>query len=209
MELMALIVAEADNLDIEKRIKKDAALGLMLLRLVNATDGAMPPTSSRKIDSLSQALDSLGRLKLHRWLQVLLYAEPGKVTHSGSPLLMMATVRGKLLELMTQKLFPENLALADTAFTVGIMSLMDTLLGTPMEDLLGQMEVDVEVRAALLERGGVFGDMLTLVEHVEQIEDSGDAVKEALRVLNLTSEALVEIQLAAFEWSDAISRSAT
>ena len=34
------------------------------------------------------------------------------------------------------------------------------------------------------------------------------SVKAALRVLNLSSEALVEIQLAAFEWSEAISRSA-
>jgi len=202
MELMALIVADADYLEIERRIKKDAALALMLLRLVNL------PGVSRNIDSLSQALTALGRLRLQRWLQILLYAEPGAATQAGSPLQMMATVRGKLLELMTQRLFPGDGLLADTAFTVGIMSLMDTLLGTPMDELLGQMAVDHDVRAALLQRDGVFGDMLTLVEHIEQMEDSGDGVKEALNALNLSGEALAEIQLAAFEWSEAVSRNA-
>jgi EAL and modified HD-GYP domain-containing signal transduction protein len=202
MQLMSLLVADAESSEIEHSIKQDAALGLMLLRLVNTPGLGV----TRKIESLSQALIVLGRLQLQRWLQIMLYADSAKSKQMGSPLLVLATSRGKLLELMTEKLFPGKRNMADTAFTVGIMSLMDALFGTPMEELLTQIAVDEDVSRALLAREGLFGDMLKLAEYTERIEECGDMIPEALEALDLTSDELYEIQLGAFEWSENISR---
>jgi EAL and modified HD-GYP domain-containing signal transduction protein len=201
MQIMTQLDADADNAVLERSIKHDAALGLTLLRLVNTpAAGAV-----HRIDSLGQALNVLGRRQLRRWLQIMLYAEADKTNRIVSPLLLLATSRGKLLELMTQKLNPGERARADIAFTVGIMSLMDTLFSLPMEKILEQLPVAAEVRVALLARQGLFGDMLKLAEYIERVEESGPLLMPVLKKLHLTSEDLYELQVAAFEWSDSIA----
>jgi EAL and modified HD-GYP domain-containing signal transduction protein len=203
LDLMALVTSDVDNVVIERAIKKDVTLALNLLRLVN-TPGI---GARRTIDSLSQAITILGRRQLQRWLQIMLYAEPAKRGHSMTPLLMLATTRGRLLELLAQKLRPQQRNIADVAFTVGIMSLMDTLFGMPMSDILQQIPVIDEVSGALLQRKGFFGDLLKLAEAIEQMEaGESDVVLPSLRQLALSSDELVEMEMAAFEWSDTVVR---
>jgi EAL and modified HD-GYP domain-containing signal transduction protein len=205
MELMTLITSEADNSDIERVIKRDVSLALNLLRLVNT-----PAVGARqRIDSLSQALTVLGRRQLQRWLQIMLYAEPSKRGHSMTPLLMLATTRGRLLELLAIKLRPKQAHVADVAFTVGIMSLMDTLFGVPMHEILKQVHVNEDVTDALLSREGFFGELLRLAECIERMEEMHEHVLPALRELAITTEELVELEMAAFEWSDTVVRYAT
>jgi EAL and modified HD-GYP domain-containing signal transduction protein len=195
LHLLELIVAEADNAEIERTLKHDALLSLSLLRLVNT-----PSVGARmRIDTLGQALLLLGRRQLQRWLQILLYVKPSGAQRFTSPLLQLATTRGKLLELMTEKLRPGERKSADVGFTVGIMSLMDALFSIRMCDVLGNVNVLDEVRDALLFREGDYGSMLSLIEHVEQA-DCGPAMVGTLRRLHLSPGELHQIQLAAFDW---------
>jgi len=202
MELMTLVTSDADNAEIERAIKKDVSLALNLLRLVNT-----PAVGARqRIDSLSQAVHILGRRQLQRWLQIMLYAEPGKRGHSMTPLLMLATTRGRLLELLATKLRPAHRHVADIAFTVGIMSLMDTLFGIPMQEILAQIPMGDEVGEALVFRGGFFGDLLKLAECIERLEDMDSRILPALADLAISTEELVELEMSAFEWSDNVVR---
>ncbi|MES2153318.1 MAG: EAL domain-containing protein [Pseudomonadota bacterium] len=202
MELMTLVTSEAENIEIERAIKRDVSLALNLLRLVNT-----PAVGARhRIDSLSQAITILGRRQLQRWLQIMLYSEPAKRGHCMTPLLMLATTRGRLLELLAQRLRPSQRNVADIAFTVGIMSLMDALFGMPMHDILEQIPVIDEVRAALLHRTGFFGELLRLAEGLERMDESEDEVMPTLRELAIATEELVELEMAAFEWSDTVVR---
>jgi EAL and modified HD-GYP domain-containing signal transduction protein len=202
MELMTLVTSDAENLEIERAIKRDVSLALNLLRLVNT-----PAVGARqRIDSLSQAVTILGRRQLQRWLQIMLYAEPSKRGHSMTPLLMLATTRGRLLELLASKLRPKQREAADIAFTVGIMSLMDTLFGISMGEILEQIPVGDEVREALLQRGGFYGDLLKLVECIERIEEMDGHIVPTLRDLAMSTDELVELEMAAFEWSDNVVR---
>jgi EAL and modified HD-GYP domain-containing signal transduction protein len=202
MELMTLVTSDADNADIERAIKKDVSLALNLLRLVNT-----PAVGARqRIDSLSQAVTILGRRQLQRWLQIMLYAEPAKRGHSMTPLLMLATTRGRLLELLAHKLRPKHQHVSDIAFTVGIMSLMDTLFGLPMEEILTQIPVIDEVADALMYRQGFFGELLQLAECLEQVEEMEHKIDPTLRDLEMSTDELVELEVAAFEWSDNVVR---
>jgi EAL and modified HD-GYP domain-containing signal transduction protein len=203
LQLMGLINSDADSSVIERSIKQDAALSLNLLRLVN-TPAAGAKT---RIDSLGQALVVLGRRQLQRWLQILLYAKPGKAGQFTSPLLQMATTRGKLLELMAQKLRPRQRNIADIAFTVGIMSLMDALFGMPMNEILTKVVVVEEVSSALIARHGLYGEMLKLAEYIEHLEEADALLVPTLKKLQLSVEDLYELQLAAFEWTDKIAQS--
>lgn len=201
MQLMAHFVSDADTAEIARVIKQDASLSLTLLRLVNrSASGAV-----RQIDSLGQALATLGRQQVQRWLQILLYAEAGTAGGMASPLLMLATTRGRLLELMAEKIRPGDPAIADTAFTVGIMSLMDALFNLPMDKILQHLPVAGEVADALLARSGLYGDMLRLVEHLERVEDDAAMAAALLRELSLTTEAFHALQIAAFDWSNTVS----
>lgn len=204
LRMITQLDADADTVELEHSIKRDAALGLTLLRLVNTPAVGV----IQRIDSLKQAMNILGRRQLYRWLQIMLYAEPDKNRRTISPLLLMASSRGKLLELLMQKLHPGVNNRSDLAFTVGIMSLMDTLFGLPMEEILQQMPVAAEVRAALLAREGLFGDMLRVVEYTERAQESAPLLVDALVKLNLTNDDLMEVQIAAYEWSNSIATAA-
>jgi c-di-GMP phosphodiesterase len=195
LHLLELINANADNEAIEMAVKRDALISLNLLRLVNSRAAG----ASRRIESLPQALAQLGRRQLQRWLQILLYTTPGGKVELNSPLLQMATTRGKLLELITQQVRPGDTAAADTAFTVGMLSLMDALFSMSMADILSRVDVSDDVHAALLERKGVFGDMLKVVELLETAQ-GGRPLSAALRKLGLTVKQVRDIELAAFEW---------
>jgi EAL and modified HD-GYP domain-containing signal transduction protein len=203
MEMMKLVVSDADTAEVEEAIKRDVALSLNLLRLANA-----PAFGTRhRIDSLSQALIVLGREHLRRWLQIMLYAEPGKKGQSLPPLLALATTRGKMLELLARRVDPESRSTADTAFTVGIMSLTDTLFGMPMQAILEQIHVSDDVAQALLARRGFYGDLLKLAEHLERIEESQELIPPLLRKLKLSHDDLYELEIASFEWSDSVTHS--
>ncbi len=204
MQLLSLVNSDADSAMIEQSIKKDVSLCFNLLRLVNTPAVGV----RRRIDSIGQALMVLGRSQLQRWLQIMLYAEPCKKGQSMTPLLTLAATRGKLLELIAQQVDPHNRNVADTAFTVGIMSLMDTLFSIPMEEILEQVSVVDAVADALLHRRGPYGDMLRLAEHMERIEEAGTMIDELIARLKLPSDDLRELQLAAFEWSDTVARNA-
>ena len=202
IELMALVTSDAENIEIERAIKRDVTLGLNLLRLVNsAAIGAR-----YRIDSLSQAVNVLGRRQLQRWLQIMLYAEPARSGGGLTALLSLATTRGRMLELLAQRLRPSQRSVADVAFTVGIMSLMDTLFGIPMEEILAQIPVVDEVSDALLARSGFFGELLHLAECLERPEEAEALVAPAVRQLALSTDDLVELEVAAFEWTDNVVR---
>jgi EAL and modified HD-GYP domain-containing signal transduction protein len=195
LHLLDLINSDADNREIEQSVKRDALISLNLLRMVNT-----PAAGARmKIESLAQALMVLGRRQLQRWLQILLYAKPGGSVQFNSPLLQLATTRGKLLELMSLKIHPGNKALADAAFTVGIMSLMDALFSMTMADILATVIVADPVRDALLARGGEFGTMLKVVALLERPDDGG-VLCQHLAALGMAVGTMREVELAAFEW---------
>ncbi len=204
VQLIGLISNDASSDHIERVIKQDASIGLMLLRLVNTPGAGV----TKRIDSLGQALLVLGRRQLRRWLQILLYAQPGQDRSAASPLLALVTTRGKLLELITERLMPGDRSMADTAFTVGIMSLMDTLFGQSMASMLKQITVSDEVSEALLQRSGFFGDLLLLAESIERVDEAGVAVGPILARLDLPLDDLNVMQLVAFNWSNQLSRSA-
>src|SRR5450830_308613 len=202
MHILTLLVRNVDNGEIVRYIKRDVALSLTLLRLVNTpVYGFM-----KHIDSLGQALIVLGRRQLKRWMQILLFANTEKDrVHSLSPLLILAATRGKMLELITEKLRPGRRKMSEIAFTVGIMSLIDALFGMDMETILTQITVSAEIRDALLYRTGFYGEILQLAECTEQPDKADTQMTELLAGLQLSAEAFYDLETQAFEWGNNIS----
>jgi EAL and modified HD-GYP domain-containing signal transduction protein len=202
LHLIELVDSNADTKEIETSAAGDTQIRANLLRLLNS-----PVAGHRgKIESLSQALEKLGKQQLQRWLHILLYSKPGAPVDFDSPLLLMATTRGKLMELMIKRLRPSDQAAADTGFTVGILSLMDAMFSMSIADVLGTVALPDEVRQALLTRKGELGVMLRIVEGIESNHYRTHELTSLLRKVNLTPGDLTEIEIEAFEWVEKLAR---
>ena len=162
MRILTLLMQDADTPLIEEVFKQQPGLSVNLLKLANSAALSL----ARRVDSLAQAIVVLGRRHLQRWVQLLLYAEPGG-GDVANPLLQLAATRGRLMESMAQLLWSAQRDRSDQAFMVGIMSLMPALFSTPLTEILAQLPLPALVCDALLERTGPLGELLGHVEALE------------------------------------------
>lgn len=199
LQILVLMTGDADNEKIEEAFKGDPTLSYNLLRMVNSAGAGL----LSKVHSIKHALIVIGRRTLQRWVQLLLYAS-GKEGHAASPLMRLAATRGKLMELLAQLEVPDDHDYADRAFMTGMLSLLDTLLGEPLPDILGRVSLDEKVEAALLWRAGKLGRLLDVCENTE----AGD-MAAILEKLNshpgLTLNNLNAAQLEALSWANSIA----
>lgn len=195
LKTLDLLNQDADDSKIEQVIKQDAVIGINILKHVNSAGSGM----RQRIGSLKQAIQIIGHAQLQRWLQVLLYEKPDQQP-SGAALFTLATGRGKLLELLAKKQLPNSRNAADIGFIVGLMSLMDTLFAMPMTAVLEKVPVYNEVKLALLERKGIYGELLQLIEYLEHLSDPHPDMLKRLEALNLAVEDLYSLQQEAFAW---------
>lgn len=202
MQLVGLVISDADTTEIEKIFKQNPDLTINLLRLVNSVSMG----AKARINSLKEAIAVLGRSQLQRWLQLLMFATTASPdAQFPSPLLMLAATRGKLMELLSAATGSPRQA--DEAFLVGIMSLVSALLGRPIEEILASLAVPEKVSAAVLRREGRLGDLLNLAEQVE-LSDVAGIEQEIARIGNLNAMQVGEAYVGAIEWANSIADAA-
>ncbi|MDS4015258.1 MAG: EAL domain-containing protein [Candidatus Accumulibacter sp.] len=202
MRLTTLLLEDADTAELEKVFKQEPGLTVNLLRLTNSVASGV----RTRITSLRHAITVLGRRQLQRWLQLLLFAN--QQTGAASPLLQLAATRGRLMELLADKLRGRAPELPEQAFMTGIMSLMPTLLSQRIEDILVQLPVAPAMAQALGDaREGQLGALLALAEASE----SGDCERiEALlpTLYGLNQTTLNNALSQALAWANNIGRDA-
>ena len=204
LRLLGLISQDADTAAIEAVFKQEPVLTINLLRLTNSAGSGL----ATRITSLRHAITLLGRRQLLRWLQLLLYSGASSSAPAVSPLLQLAATRGRLMELLVDRT-PDvrqcGRDLVDQAFMVGILSLMPALLGTGAGTVLAQLPLAAPVHDALGERRGVLGDLLTLVEALE--DEARDKAAEVLQRLPDIDAACANSCLTrALSWANNLAR---
>lgn len=190
MRLLQMIQRNEDLREIEAALKRDAALTYRLLRHMNS-----PAVGAGvEIHSLHHAVTMLGYSPLFRWLSLLLATS----NPMGSPPFMMkkAIMRGRFVELMGEIMLPRGES--DNLFVVGMFSLIDQLLGIPMQEVLNKVQLSDSVQQAILTRGGVYGPFLSLAEACEL--DTGEAARLAEALL-LSASQVNAAHLSALAWS--------
>lgn len=172
LRLITLLNQDADTSKLEAVMKGEPGLVANLLRLSNAVGiiGVGAKTSS-----VRHAIALLGRDQLKRWLRLLMFAHPDGRGIRSNPLMQLAALRGHFLELLVKRCYPARPQMADPAFIVGLMSVMPAALEMPMSEILEQITVSDEVRAALEDRSGQLGQLLELVEHYDNNNIDGAA----------------------------------
>lgn len=200
MRLTSLLLEDADTIEIEEIFKQEPGLTVNLLRLTNSVASGV----RTRITSLRHAISVLGRRQLQRWLQLLLFANPQG--GGASPLLQLAATRGRLMELLAEKLRGKTPELPEQAFMTGIMSLMPALLGQDIDDILAQLPVAPAMGLALSdERGGRLGALLRLAEASETADET--RITELLTKLDGLNTGVLNAALTkALAWANSIGR---
>ena len=192
IQLINLVRNQAETTEIEALLKKDPTLSFNLLRFINSSGFGL----SCEITSFRHAVMILGFKKLFRWAALLLTTS--RADNAAPAIGTMAVVRGRLMELLAAELLrPEE---CDNAFVVGVFSMLDTMLGIPMEEALDSLALPEPVLDALLHNRGVFAPFLALTKACE----SGDDTLFAHHVdaLNLSSRQVNMAHMEALAWAD-------
>jgi c-di-GMP-related signal transduction protein len=194
LQLMQMVQNNEDVPKIEAVLKRDPALIYKLLRFINSAGFG----AGRDIQSLRQAIAMLGYAPLYRWLVLLLATASG----SGySPVLMeTAVVRARLCELLGQKHLPRGEG--EYLFVAGMFSLLDRLLGLPMQEVLDTIQLPEPVVRALVTRDGTYGPYLALAEACEL---NSTLVASLAASLDLSPEEVNKAHLAALAWAQTVS----
>jgi c-di-GMP-related signal transduction protein len=199
LKLLQQLTMGASIENIEITFKENPGLSYNLLRLVNSVALGV----REKIKTLRHAILLLGMNHLRRWTQLSLFAghDSRAMNH---PLLEMAAVRGRLMEIMLKQLAGRTASdeQAEAAFMVGILSLLDVLFETPMEEIIANLNLNDDVSSALLKREGKLGRMLMLAEKLEVTDF--DAVTVLLVECGVSLDQLLTAQLEAFNWRSSI-----
>lgn len=198
LQLLGQINNDVDDSVLELTFKRNPGLSYHLLRLINTVAFGQ----RAKVDSIQQALMLLGRRQLNRWLQMLMFTYGGGAGLA-SPLLELAVRRGKLMELIAIHKAHQHGVLHDQSYMVGMLSLMDALLGMPMAEIVDSLNLGRDIRFALLSREGVLGEMLNLCEKLEAADF--DAANEIALKINVSIGTIMEAQDEAIAWASRIS----
>ena len=197
LQLLNLISHDGDSHAIENLIKKDAHLSYQLLRLVNSVAFSL----NHSITSFSQAITLLGRRQLQRWLQLLLYAHPDAAGRSA--LLPRAALRAALMEALCVAQIGEG---HEQAFMIGMFSLLEQMLGSPLAKVLAPLHLPGDIAGALLRRTGPLGLLLRVVEASEL--GHTEALAAALAGAKIDNITWADALIRASHWAIQVSRKA-
>ncbi len=157
--------------EVEALILLDPVLTYRILRVVNSAAYSL----ANSIESLSQAVVLLGLDQVRKWATLIALSSQNDKPEELSRSLL---ARGRFCQMVadhTGTLNPES------SFMVGIMSQLDVLMGMPMDELLLQVPLDDEIKAAINHHQGPLGQLLLQVSQYE----AGDF--EALKEGNIDS----------------------
>ena len=152
---------DATPKQLENLIVQDPGLVYKILRYLNSAALAMP----RKIESIQQAIIYLGLQRLRGWASLIAIS---RVEDQPEELFTIALVRAHMCARLTATAEKGG---DECAFTVGLLSVLDLLMGKPMAKILERLPISDSVKQALLKHQGIAGQALRCARSFEQEEE--------------------------------------
>ena len=165
LTLYNLLMQDTDIAEITKEFEANHEISLQLLQFINS--GAFH--FKNKISSIHHILTLVGRIPLGQWLMLMIYSKLVSKSGDGkSPLMLMVKNRTELMQNILKAIDPKaGKSILGEAYFVGVLSLIDTIFGMKLDDILTHIDVTDNVMAALLRDEGTLGEIFTLVRDIE------------------------------------------
>lgn len=181
-------------------VGSDPGLSHRLLRhLGSAAFGRRGP-----VRSISQAALCLGRVALTQWLRVVLVSDLG-TTPVSREAASLAMQRARFLQQLAgvSRVRSES---ADSLFMLGLLSLVDAMLGLPMEDVCNELPLHPRHRAALCGEASPTRAWLDLVNALERAEWS--VAMTLLEDVGVAPDQASRMYTEAHAWADTMTTAA-
>ena len=193
IEMLNQLRKEAELGDIAEVAKRDPGVVVKVMAMANS-----PMLGLRQpVNSVDQAIMVLGREQLYRWLSIGMF-RAGTASPRDEVLLELALSRGRFLEVLGQK--QHGKLECDELFLLGMLSLLDTLLGLPMSAVVAKINLSPVLQEALLSSGGPLARYLMLSIAVEKGRVQN--VARLAEQLGYSLEAVESASVEAIGWAE-------
>ena len=172
--------------------ERDVALSFKLFKFINS--GILPLT--QKITSIKNALIYLGEAETKKL--ILLFTTGILAKNKPKELTRITIIRAKFCELMASKNMPE---LAESAFMVGLFSLLDAILDQPLDKIINDLPLAPEVLEALTgDKSSPLKYILQAVTYYEQ--GSWYNTTRSAKKVHVSYEELTDYYQSALIWAN-------
>lgn len=180
-------------------IAVDPSITYQLLRFINSAAFGL----STKIDSVSHAVTLLGIKRLKYWIRMAVMSDLMGNEHTPE-LYLMALNRGKLLEEMTTRGVISATS-PETMFLFGLLSLIDTMLGVPLDEVLQALPLSEEIVSGYKDEGSPFNKFLQIVRAIENtdMEQLGALCAD----LDIEEKMVAEASITSTAWTNSVASS--
>ncbi len=187
MKLLARINDPTCRIDeLAQLVALDPNLSFKLLRCINSAAMGLP----RQVTSIQEAVVYIGLTRLRSWASLL--AMSG--LHQQAPeLITSSLVRAEICERLCHRLHNGD---PDSAYTVGLLSVLDSVLEQPMASLAGTLGLGAEMTLGLIAHSGPYGAALACALALEknQWQHPATALLPADQLVALFCEALTQAE---------------
>lgn len=195
--LQELRTEDPDYSNISDIIEQDAGLTYKLLRHINTMKYAH--TSFTQIKSVRMAVVRLGVDEFRRW--VLLTMARDYTKEQSEELIRTAFIRAIFAEKLARASV-ELMSRSGDAFMMGMFSLIDTIIGGSISELLNELPLADDVKSALLGEENKFYHLLEFVKLYENANWIEVEHKEELHIYDIDN--LAEIYFECIIYADGI-----
>lgn len=187
---------EMDIKDLAAAIRSDVSVSFRLLSFLNSASFGF----RQNIQSIEQAVMLLGWIKLKSWLRAVLLVDMTGKDEVPQELAALSLQRGKFFELLATEYDYWGFN-PSTLFLVGLFSLMDAILGMPMESVVEMLPLEAKLKVALKRDAG--SEYRPLFELLDCLEDADWSTLETLtQKLCLDIASVKEVFTASRNWAD-------
>ncbi len=190
-QLMAELSKEDPDIPkLSSLIESDVNLSFKLLRY------SQSPLFKRRaeVSNIRQAIVLLGLGELRRFVALMFAAEFGE--NKPAELTLMSLIRARFCELLAlAEKNPQN----ESAFLVGLLSLLDAMLNARLDELLDKLPLSEEVKRPLMRHEGKLATYLHLCEQFEK--GHWEAAEYEIAQLSIEHQQIQEQYLESLSWA--------
>ena len=140
----------------------------------------------------------MGRKALSNWLLLMLVSHKSSGSSSNHPLLLMVINRTEIITgLLRLRNSNCNRGDIDTAYLVGMLSLIHLFLNMNHREFLRKLHVSAEIEEAMFEAQGKWGELLTMTRHIENMDV--DSIKPFIQQYKIDVKQMNQLVVQAME----------
>ena len=195
IQLSAAISNETLDIDeIEKIVASNPGLSFKLLSFVNESSQLKAP-----IKSLQQALVYLGEDRIRKFVTYVVI----KTLNPNKPgiLFNMSLQRAKCFELILDAMGLKKQK--SLGYLCGMLTLIDALLDVEMESIIKPLNLNSEIKLALLEQKGVLGNIMKLLNAIEN--SHWQDVSQLETLLKIDETVITTAYAESIIWADSVT----